>query len=127
MNFTFKIHNFNNLCAERYAFIRLILLFRSSIDVQVHIPHCTYQCSMLMVLSKKITDLLLPQTSLWLHTKSFKEVVKSYMIFIRLSSRSLNEINQMNYSKNKERSCTTKILIESRKSYQSVNPRYVWI
>ena len=78
--------------------------------------------------SKGITDLLLPQTSFNLKLKvSLRS--KSYyrsndLLFSRLRSRSLTQLSRQITPPTKNGHAPPPI--ESRKSYQSVNPNYVW-
>ena len=78
--------------------------------------------------SKGITDLLLPQTSLHLGVKvplrSDIHIRRYVPLFSRLRSRSLTELTRQITPPTKNGHAPPPI--ESRKSYQSVNPIYVW-
>ena len=78
--------------------------------------------------SKGITDLLLPQTSLRLSHKvplRSKSRSRSFvLLFSRLRSRSLTELTRQITPPTKNGHAPPPI--ESRKSYQSVNPYHVW-
>ena len=78
--------------------------------------------------SKGITDLLLPQTSLRLNSQSpskKRSYIRRYTsLFSRIRSRSLTELTRQITPPTKNGHAPPPI--ESRKSYQSVNPYYVW-
>ena len=78
--------------------------------------------------SKGITDLLLPQTSLCLKHKvplrSKLNIRRYAVLFSRLRSRSLTQLSRQITPRTKNGHAPPPI--KSRKSYQSVNPYYVW-
>lgn len=84
--------------------------------------------------SKGITDLLLPQTSFVLKTivslrrqwepKSSNPIKKWVCLFSRIRSRSLSELTRQITPRTKNGHAPPPI--QSRKSFQSVNPPYVW-
>ena len=77
--------------------------------------------------SKGITDLLLPQTSTcYTHIVPLRSCgpKSRVQLFSRLRSRSLTELTRQITPPTKNGHAPPPI--ESRKSYQSVNPYYVW-
>ncbi|KAL1932416.1 hypothetical protein VTP01DRAFT_9472 [Rhizomucor pusillus] len=84
--------------------------------------------------SKGITDLLLPQTSFGLKPtvslrrqetrRSHDPTKRLVCLFSRLRSRSLTELTRQITPRTKNGHAPPPI--ESRKSFQSVNPSYVW-
>ena len=78
--------------------------------------------------SKGITDLLLPHTSSrYAHKvplRNHPETIWFWKLFSRLRSRSLTELTRQITPPTKNGHAPPPI--ESRKSFQSVNPYYVW-
>jgi hypothetical protein len=123
-NSSLKINNYNNLSPSRRMFRSLPNLVRLGYVLAERVSVARVQPRT----SKGITDLLLPQSSLCLHSQSpSKKRVRAQrhaLLFSRIRSRSLTELTRQITPPTKNGHAPPPI--ESRKSYQSVNPHYVW-
>ena len=123
-NSSLKTNNYNNLSPSRCVFKRLPNPIGQGYILVERISVARVQPRT----SKGITDLLLPQTSLRLGVKvplrSILRFRRNDLLFSRLRSRSLTELTRQITPPTKNGHAPPPI--ESRKSYQSVNPYYVW-
>ena len=123
-NSSLKTNNYNNLSPSRCVFKRLPNHVWQGYKLVERISVARVQPRT----SKGITDLLLPQTSLRLGVKvplrSILRFRRNDLLFSRLRSRSLTELTRQITPPTKNGHAPPPI--ESRKSYQSVNPYYVW-
>ena len=123
-NYSRKINNCNNLSPSRCKFKR----FPGPLGQGGKLVEFISVARVRPRTSKGITDLLLPQTSLRLGVKvplrSKIRFRRNVLLFSRLRSRSLTELTRQITPPTKNGHAPPPI--ESRKSYQSVNPYYVW-
>jgi hypothetical protein len=121
-NSSLKINNCNDLSPSRHDFRRLPSpIGRGELVDRVSVARVQPRTS------KGITDLLLPQTSSCLnHEVPLRSilVIDYKQLFSRLRSRSLTELTRQITPPTKNGHAPPPI--ESRKSYQSVNPSHVW-